>query len=103
MTPPFRALRNFRYDDRRDQYRADYGGAPTQELLVDVALALAEVLGVDTDEIEPLHRCLDTDAFDALVGSGPTGEGLVGGPVAFRVEGCRVTVTTDELTFERLD
>lgn len=100
MTPPFRTFRNFRYDERREQYRADYDDAPAGELLVDVVLGVAEVLGVGTDDLEPAHECIDTDAFDALVRSSGR-RSFETGPITFDIEGCRVTVDEGEVTFDR--
>lgn len=55
---------------------------------------VAETKGVDTTELSPLFRTINSDALDALVESQPAeGDGLQA--VAFWYEGCLVRVLGD--------
>jgi hypothetical protein len=55
---------------------------------------VAEIKGVDTTELSPLFKTINSDALDALVESQPAAEdGLQA--VVFRYEGCLVHVHGD--------
>ncbi|SFR60320.1 hypothetical protein SAMN04487947_2727 [Halogeometricum rufum] len=98
---PYRSLTDLRYDEQAGLYRARYDPASARELFVDVVLAVSDVLGVDTCELEPAYETIDPDAFDTLVDSYATNAGVSGGSLSFRLDDCVVTVRRDELAFER--
>ncbi|MFC6724933.1 HalOD1 output domain-containing protein [Halobium palmae] len=101
MTIPFRTIRDIQYDERRGEYHAAYDDEEAREVLVDIVLAVADILGVEAQSLEPVHRSVDTDVFERCLDSYGNGEDRSSGPFSFRVDDCLVTVTTDEIRFER--
>jgi hypothetical protein len=99
--PPFRSLGRLGYDDERRLYRASYDPASGGGLLVDLVLAVAEVLDAAPTEIEQAHRAFDVEAFEGWVAEAVSG-GSDGQPFGFRLDDCLVNVTAHEVTFERL-
>ena len=97
---PFRTIDDFRYDDQMGMHRARYDAASAHELLVDIVLAVADIEGGTTDDIEPAYRSIDADALETLVRAN-AGEDLSTGPLTFPLGGHRVTVVAGEVTFER--
>ena len=98
---PFRTLSDFGYDEETGVYRARYDAASAHELLVDVVLAVADIEGVTTDDIEPASRSVDADVFETLVRASDGDDGLSTGPLTFSLGDCRVTVVAGEITFDR--
>lgn len=97
---PFKTIDDFRYDDQMGMHRARYDVASAHELLVDIVLAVADIEGATTDDIDPAYRSIDADAFETLVRTN-TGENPSTGPLTFPLGGCQVTVVAGEVTFER--
>jgi hypothetical protein len=97
---PFRTIDDFRYDDQMELYRARYDGASAHELLVDIVLAVADIEGATTDDIDPAYHSIDADVFETVVRAN-TDDDLSTGPLAFSLGGCRVTVVAGEITFEQ--
>jgi hypothetical protein len=98
---PYRSLTDLRYDDQAGLYRARYDSLSRHELLVDIVLAVSDVLDVDTCDLDPAYETIDPDAFDTLVDSYAANAGVSVGSLSFRLDDCIVTVLPDELVFER--
>lgn len=101
QSPSFRTLTDFRYDEQSGMYRAQYDPSAGSELVVDVVLALSDVLGVSANDVEPFYQAVDVDVFEALVSTYGTECGPSVGPVVFSLDDFVVTVGESELTFER--
>lgn len=89
-----------------DTYTFQYSSTDDEQPLVAIVESVAWVRGVDSRELEPLHRVINVDTLNDVLGQ-PRGEFARGTDapsgltVTFRYEGCLVTVTQDQITIER--
>ncbi|WP_290813804.1 HalOD1 output domain-containing protein [Halovivax sp.] len=65
-----------------------------ESLCVTIASAVADVLGTEVTELEPLHYTIDTDALERLFEPRPSGP-RTDGVIAFEYQGCTVDVSAD--------
>lgn len=96
MTRNDRSVDSLWYDDDVGVYRFDYD-ADTDDLVVELVLALAEVRGVDPMEIPPIAPRIDPDRLEACVASLNGDNPKVEGKVTFSVADCDVTVLTGQV------
>ena len=96
MTREHRSIENLWYDDEVRVYRFGYD-ATDDDLVVELALALAEVRDVDPTAVPPLARAVDTDRLDACVASLNGENPKVDGEVTFSVADCDVTVLPSQV------
>lgn len=96
MTGQHRSRDELWYDDDVGVYRFEYD-PDTDDFVVDLVIALAEVTGVDPLEVDPLGPEVDADRLQACVealnGEGPTVEGKI----TFSAAGCEVTVLAGQV------
>ncbi|WP_224449609.1 HalOD1 output domain-containing protein [Haloprofundus salilacus] len=86
--------RDISYDPEREQYSVKFSrtrDAPSIELIV----AIAEIEGRDTDDIEPLYEAIDPDALDAIFQQDSETTAERNGRLSFVFNGRDVTVWSD--------
>lgn len=91
MTREHRSVESLWYDDEVGVYRFDYDAA-TDDLVVELVLAIADVRGVEPTDIPPLAPEIDPDRLEACVASLNGDDPRVEGKVTFSVADCDVTV-----------
>lgn len=70
----------------------DVRGTEYDTVSEEVIFTVAETVGRDPTEVEPLYDVVDPDALDTLLQSWRDAPARSGGRVEFRMEGCEVTV-----------
>lgn len=96
MTREHRSIDSLWYDDGVGVYQFEYD-AETDDLIVELVLALAELRGVDPTEIPPLASRVDPDRLEACVASLNGENPQIEGKVTFTVGDCDVTVLPDRV------
>ena len=87
---PRSPLEYARYDPDTGTYHLRSDGA--EQISTNIALAVAELTGVDPLEMEPLYHSVDPDILDGFVERPPRSST---GQLSFDFQGYRVTVHAD--------
>lgn len=90
MTNQHRSVDSLWYDDDVGVYRFEYDAG--DDLLVELVLALADVLDEDPTDLDPIAPYVDPDRLDACVASLNGDRPNVDGKVTFSTPDCDVTV-----------
>ena len=89
-----------RYDDRRGTYHVTLDRSRNDTPSVSIVLAIATIEGVDPTDLTPLDHHVDTDALDALFGSGDDRPTSLEGTLSFEYEGYQVTMGEGEIVID---
>ena len=89
-----------RYDDRTGTYRVTLDRSRNEAPSVSIVLAIATIEGVDPTGLTPLGHHVDTDALDALFGSGDDRPTSLEGTLSFEYEGYKVTTGAGEIVID---
>lgn len=95
MTGERRPIEDLWSDDDVEVYRFDYDAS--DDLLVELVLAIAEVRDEDPGEVSPLASGVDTDRLDACIASLNDEDPTVEGKVTFGLDDCDVTVLPEQV------
>lgn len=84
------------YDDCRGTYHTWYDSGDYEPVSTALLMTVSSVLGVEPEDLEALHECIDPDALNAIFVHWRGDEPRVGdGSVSFTFSRCDVTVCSD--------